>query len=179
MEIVIILIGISIPIAVYLWRESRYRNPAARWPQLAGLLEFQYSNNPPALTGEWKGRVMTLTAMQEEAVLATPLACKTPVRVEIGPKAEVEKAAGMVVPDRVSFHDASFERRYLVRSTPLQLGEMGVDPSMRQRLLSLPDLRVLAVANNLQIRCPLPTEASDVRAYCDVASALADAIDGN
>lgn len=181
MELLIILIGISIPIAVYFWRESRHNNPAARWPQLAEMVEFQYAPAPPRMGGNWKGRQVTVTAVGEgqEAVVSTPLQCRSQIRFEIGPRQEVERAAGMVVPDRVSFNDRHFEDRYCVRSTPGQLGELAVDPAMRQRLLQLPDLRVLGLSNKLDVRVPNPTEASDLRAFCDVAAALADAIDGN
>lgn len=178
MEILLILIGISVPIAFYVWRESRHNNPASRWPELADLVEFQFSPNPPTLTGRWKNRHMTFTASENEVVLSTPLQCRTNIRLEIGPKAEVEQAAGMVVPDRVEFNDSAFEARYMVRSTPLEIGETAVDPSMRQHLMQLPELRAIALHNKVDIRLPGLTEASQTRAYCDIAAALADSVDG-
>lgn len=179
MEILLILVGIAVPIAFYVYRENRHNNPASRWPELADMIEFQFSPNPPTLTGQWKNRQIVFTAYENEVILASPLACKTNIRVEIGLKEEVEQAAGMVVPDRVDLNDSAFESRYLVRSTPLDLGEAAVDPSMRQRLMQLPDLHILALHNKIEIRIPQLSEASQARSYSDVAAAIADSVDGN
>ncbi|MFH2203717.1 MAG: hypothetical protein ABIJ96_11415 [Elusimicrobiota bacterium] len=178
MEILLILIGISVPIAFYVWRESRHNNPASRWPELAKIIEFQFTANPPAMTGQWKNRQMAFTAHPESMVLTSPLQCRTNIRIEIGPRQEVEQAAGMVVPDRVDFGDKAFDTRYMVRSTPLEFGQSAVDPAMRQRLLQLPDLRILVLHNKIDIQVPELSEASQVRSYCDVASSLADTVDG-
>ena len=51
---------------------------------------------------------------------------------------------------------------------------------MRTTLLQLPyDLSILAGANRLDVRLPIPTEASDLRSSFDIAAALADSIDGS
>jgi len=178
-EILLILIGIAVPIAFYVYRENRHNNPASRWPELAEMIEFQFSSNPPTLSGQWKNRQIVFTAYENEVVLSSPLQCKTNIRVEIGLKQEVEQTAGMVVPDRVTLDDSAFEERYLVRSTPLDLGEAAVDPSMRQRLLQLPDIHILALHNKIEIRLPGLSEASQARSYSDIASALADSVDGH
>jgi hypothetical protein len=180
MELLIILIGVSIPILFYLWRESQHTNPATRWPDLAEMLEFSYEANPPRLQGDWKGRQMTLTSAEQEAVLTTPLSCRQGTRIELGPKADVEREAGMVVHDRIDLHDPLFEKRYLLRSTPPEVGEAAVDPSMRQRLLGLtPNLSILAGANRLDVRLPIATESDELRTYFDIAASLADSIDGS
>ena len=179
MEMLLILIGISVPLGIYAWRESRHRNPATRWPQLAENVQFAYSPAPPRLGGQWKGRRMTLTAGDSEATLSAQLAAGRTLRVEIGPRAVVEKAAGMVVPDRIELGDAAFEKRYLVRSTPAEIGQNAVDPSMRQRLLQLPDVRVLATGQELRMGIPCPTEAGELRTYFDIAASLAESMDGS
>lgn len=178
MKFLIILIIVLIPLGVYLWRESRYRNPAARWPQLARDLGFGFTPSPPRLAGQWKGRRILATAGQGESLVTTPLRCRTNIRVEVGPRAEVEQAAGMVVHDRVELGDSGFESRYLVRATPQELGGAAVDPAMRQRLMQMPDLRVLADPQELRVRAPLAVEAGELREFMDVAVAMADAIDG-
>ncbi len=179
MEILIIAAAIILPLGVYFWRESRHRNPASRWPQLADQVELSYAADPPRISGAWKGRQMTLSAGPGAALLSVPLKAKAALRVEIGPRAEVEKAAGMVVPDRIQLNDSNFEQRYMLRSTPPEIGEAAVDPSMRQRILQLPDLRVLAQATRLEMRMPVPTESSELRTYFDIAASLADSIDGS
>ena len=179
MEILLILIGVSVPIAFYVWRESRHNNPSSRWPELAKLMEFQFAATPPTLSGQWKNRHMVFTAFAQDVILTTPLQCRTNIRIEIGPRQEVEQAAGMVVPDRVDLNDSAFEKRYMVRSTPLELGESAIEPAMRQRLQQLPDLRILALHDKIDIKVPGLSEASQVREYCDIASALADSVDGH
>lgn len=182
MEILVILVCIAIPLGVYFWRESRYRNPATRWPRLAESMGLQFQPNPPRIVGSWKDRKMTLTAVQEgesvAAVLSTPLNPKRQLRVEVGPREQIEKASGMVVPDRVAFNDPEFEARFLVRATPPELGEAAFDHSMRRKLLGLPDLWLLAQGKQLEVRVAVPTEASEIREVMDVASSVADAIDG-
>lgn len=179
MEVLVIALAIALPLGIYFWRESRHRNPASRWPQLAAHVEFTYAADPPRLSGSWKGRRMTLTAGPGAALLSTPINAKAALRIELGPKAEVEKAAGIIVADRIQLNDSAFEKRYLLRSTPPEVGKAAVDPSMRQRILQLPDFRVLAQATRLEMRMPVPTESSELRAYFDIAAALADSIDGS
>ena len=183
MEILVILVCIAVPLGVYFWRESRYRNPASRWPRLAELMGLQYQPNPPRIMGSRKDRGMTLTAVQEgenlAAILTTPLTPKHHLRVEVGPREQIEKASGLVVPDRVTFDDSEFESRFLVRATPPELGVAAFDHSMRRKLLGMPDLWALAQGKQLEIRVIVPTEASEIREYMDVASSIADAIDGS
>ena len=120
-----------------------------------------------------------MAAFDGHALLSTPLNCKSAIRVEVGLKAEIEQEAGMIVPDRVTLNDTAFETRYMVRSTPLQVGEIAVDPSMRQRLLPMPDIRVLATQAKLDMRLPIVSETGELRGFLDIAASLADSVDGN
>jgi len=176
-EIILILLGVSIPLGFYFWKQSRRGNPAVVWPDLARRVEFQYQPDPPRLNGDWKGRKFVVTADQGDAVLSTALQCRSQIRVEIGLKSEIESEAGMIVHDRVELNDPGFEERYMVRATPRELGEAAADPATRQRLLRIPDMRILAVSNQLQIRTPAPTEPGDLRELLDVASSVADSLD--
>jgi len=178
MELLIILVGISIPMAIYFWRESRQKNPAARWPRLAETMRLQYRPNPPRIGGVWKDRKMVLTAVENAGVLVTPLNAKSPVRLEIGPKDAVEKAAGLIVPDRVVLNDLPFERRFLARATPAELGEAVVDSAMRQKLLHMPDIFILAEGAQVQVRTSLPFEPSELRECLDIAGSVAEAVEG-
>ena len=178
MFIVAVLFGVGVPVGFWLWRESRLKNPATRWPELAPYLEMKYLGDPPRIEGAWKGRTFRLTAEGEEALVITGANARKGIRVEIGPKEMVEKAAGMVVHDRVVLNDFNFEKRYLLRGTPPELGEQACDPSMRQRLMSLPDVHILALPDRVVVRVPFPTEASQIRNYLDLAGAVADSIDG-
>ncbi|MFH1723596.1 MAG: hypothetical protein ABII00_03125 [Elusimicrobiota bacterium] len=178
MEILLILVGVAVPVALYFWRESRFRNPASRWPALASAVGMQYAPDPPRMGGEWKGRRVTVSSVEGGALLASPLQCRSAIRVEIGPRAEMERAAGMVVHDRLTLGDPAFEERYLARATPPEAGEGALDPATRQKLLRMPDVRILAVSNQIQVRMPSPTEADALRGILDVAASVADAVEG-
>jgi hypothetical protein len=96
--------------------------------------------------------------------------------LEIGPRDEVEKAAGIVVPDRVSFADPKFECNYLVRATPSEIGQE-IDVALRQKLLALDRVSILATTKGIQISLPTPTEPSQLRDVMDVAVSVADLLD--
>ncbi|HVE13307.1 MAG TPA: hypothetical protein VNI01_07935 [Elusimicrobiota bacterium] len=183
LQLLMVCAGIAVPIAVYFWRESRYQNPAVRWKQLAPVLELSYEADPPRVSGSWKGRELVVAAQEDgTAVLSLPLRAGRAVRVEIGPRADVEKDAGIIVPDRVRFPglaDAAFENRFMVRATPVELGETATDAAFRQRLMAMPDVRILAGGDRLDMVFPLPTEARTLRDWMDIAASLADAVDGN
>ncbi|MDE2292860.1 MAG: hypothetical protein KGL53_12325 [Elusimicrobia bacterium] len=175
--LVALLLGIGLPLAWWAWNDSRRKNPAVRWPQLAAQLELQFLPDPPRLEGAWKGRAFRVLAEGERASVVTGLRGKSRLRVEIGPKDAVEKAAGMVVPDRIQVGDLAFERRYVVRATPPELGEIAADPSMRQRLMRLPDVHVIALQDRVVVRVPYPSEAGQARDYLDIAAAVADSLE--
>lgn len=175
--LVALILGIGIPFGWWLWRDSRLKNPATRWPDLAPQLEMKFLPEPPRLEGAWKGRAFRVLAEEGRASVVTGARAKTKLRLEIGPKEMVEKAAGMVVPDRVPMNDYAFDKRYVVRCTPHELGELAADPSLRQRLMQMPDLHIIALQDRVVVRAPIPTEASQIRNYLDIASSVADSIE--
>jgi len=181
-QFLFILIGISVPIGAYFWRESRYRNPAFRWRQIAPALEMRFAPNPPRLSGHWKGREALVCAQEDgTAIVSMPFSCPGALRLEIGPRAEVERDAGIIVPDRVRFQGpegAEFERRYMVRANPLEMGETALDISLRQRILAMNELRLVAASDRIDMAIPLPCEVRELRDALDILSSLADALDG-
>ena len=177
---ILILVGVSLPIGVYLWRESRRCNPAVRWSELAESIGFTFSAPPPRLTGKWKGRMMTLTANENGTILSCPLQRKD-VRLEVGEKSRVERESGMIVPDRIDFSGpgaSDFSARFMLRSTPPEVGRQALDPALRKRLLEIAQIHVLAEAGTLRIEQTPPTEEAALRDSLDLAEAFADLIDG-
>lgn len=170
-------VGVGVPVAWWLFREARLKNPAARWPELATALGMRFEPEPPRIEGTYKGRNFRVQPDPSGAVAVTGLRGRPGLRFELGPKAAVEKAAGMVVPDRVAAGDSAFNARYMVRCTPVELGGIAADPALCQRLMKLPDLHVIAVSDRVVVRSPFPTEAAEVRSYLDVASSVADALE--
>lgn len=170
------LLGIGLPVAWWAFRESRLKNPASRWPELAPQLELQFLPEPPRLEGIYKGKNFRILAEGENATVTTGLRGQPGLRVEIGPKERVEKDSGMIVPDRVAINDPAFEKRYLVRCTPLDMSHMAADHSLRQRLLSLPDIHILAITDRVVVTVPFPTEASEIRNYLDIAVSIAESL---
>lgn len=175
--LIAVLFGIGLPVGFWAWRESRLKNPAARWPELAPQLDMQFLPNPSRLEGQYKGRAFRVLAEADgSTTVLTGLRGRTGLRVEIGPRAEVEKASGMIVPDRIETGDSAFEKRWLVRGQPRELGEAAADPSLRQRLMSLPDIHVLALPDRVTLRVPYPSDASEIRNYLDIAVSVADSV---
>lgn len=175
--LIALVLGVGVPVGWWIFKESRLKNPAACWPGVATDLGLKFILDPPRMEGLYKGRNFRISMDPAGAAVVTGLRGRAGLRFEIGPKAAVEKAAGMVVPDRVALNDSAFEKRYMVRSTPIDLGELAADPSLRQRLLKLPDLHVMAVSDRVVVKTPFPSEASDVRTYLDIASSVADSLE--
>ena len=175
--LIALLLGVGLPVGWWIIKDSRLKNPAARWPDVATDLGLKFLLDPPRMEGLYKGRNFRIAPDPAGAAIVTGLRGRQGLRFEIGPRAQVEQAAGMVVHDRVSLNDSAFENRYLVRSTPLDLGELAADPSLRQRLLKLPDVHVIAVSDRVVVKTPFPTDASDVRNYLDIASSVADSLE--
>lgn len=178
MEIVIIILGVAIPFAFWQWREAKAKNPSSAWPPLAPALEFKFEDKPPRLSGNWKGHNMLLTYNENsgEAILQVGVRGQQGMRIELGPKAMLEKEAGMIVHDRVDLGDRQFEERYLLRSTPKEIGESAFDPNVRQKVANLPDLRILAQGETLVVRTEPVTDPDHLREMLDVAASVADSI---
>lgn len=170
------LLGIGLPVAWWAYRESRLKNPAVRWKELAPQLELAFLPEPPRLEGKYKGKSFRILAEGTGATVMTGLRGRPGLRVEIGPRERVEKESGMIVPDRVVVNDPAFDKRYLARCTPLDLADMAADHSLRQRLLTLPDIHILAISDRVVVTVPFPTDAAEIRNYLDIAVSVADSL---
>lgn len=173
---VIALVLVLAPVAWYVWSEARDRKPSYLWPQMAPALGLTFSPEPATLKGSWNGREVSLIVENEHPVATARYASGTRVRLEIGARAQIEEASGMVVPDRVEFpEDGEFTERYLVRATPDGFGRMSVDPTMRQRLLRLGGVHLLASAGRVDVTIPEATKEAQFRDLFDLAAGVAEA----
>lgn len=175
--ILIAIVVAAIPIAVFVLRESRYRNPAARWPRLAESLSFEYQDAPPRLRGRWKDREVLLTSQGEVSLMCAATRPSGSYRVEAGPKEALEKEAGMVVPDRVALNDTRLAQALLARAFPSEFAP-ALDLVILNKLAAFPGARILAVPGRVELRLPFsPTEPAHVRQAADIAVSLADAVE--
>jgi hypothetical protein len=177
-QLVLVALGLGLPIGLYLWHDRAHSNPASRWPSLAKMLGFAYSDDPPRIAGVWKERKIDLIAAEGGVVMAAAMRAGGAFRVEIGPREDVEKAAGMIVPDKVDIPDTRLSEKFMARATPAAAGE-AVDLNVLRKLLLFPGAWVLVVPGRAEMRLPFPpNEASQVRDAADILVSLADALEG-
>jgi len=178
LQIALLLLALALPVALFLWHDRSQTNPASRWPVLAKWLEFAYSDNPPALKGQWKERQVVLQMAGGTARLSVAMKTAGSFRVEIGPKEAVEKASGMIVPDRIAIHDSALDEKLLVRATPGSAGE-SIDLTLLRKIAQFHGAWVLVVPGGAEMRFETPpTEATQVREAADILVSLADALEG-
>lgn len=172
----IALLLIVAPLAWYLWREARDKNPSVLWKEVGPGLGLAFTPEPPMLKGSWNGREVTLVVEDGRPVASARYTSGNRVRLEVGDRAGVERSSGLVVPDRVEFpEDGSFSERFLVRATPDTFGRFAVDPTLRARLLRLQDVHLLASAGRVDVKVPELRQAESFRELFDVAVAVAEA----
>jgi len=177
LQIVLIVLAIALPFALFLWHERSQTNPASRWPMLAKMLEFSYSDNPPSLKGQWKERQVHLQAADFGALMTSPMKAGGSFRVEIGPRKAAEEASGMVVPDRIAIPDSALDEEFLIRATPAAAGE-GVDLGLLRKVSRFPGAWILAVPGQVEMRlASAPMQAAQVRDAADILVSLADALE--
>jgi hypothetical protein len=177
-HIALIFLGLALPIALFLWHERSQTNPASRWPSLAKVLQFAYSDNPPTLKGQWKERQVILQMAEGGALMRAAIRTAGAFRVEIGPKEAMEKASGMIVPDRIAIPDSALDEKLLLRATPGSAGE-SVDLTLLRKIAQFHGAWVIIVPGRAEMRFAFPpTEASQIREAADVLVSLADVLEG-
>ncbi|MFA6093580.1 MAG: hypothetical protein WC986_11580 [Elusimicrobiota bacterium] len=175
--IIIGIIALSIPVIIVLLREKRYYTPSSRWPSIAGNIGFAYQENPPRLQGRWKDREILIS--DEGTLIRVSAATKTSgsYRVEAGPKALLEKEAGMVVPDRVELQDARLSQALLARAYPAQAGQ-ALDLTLLRKLAAFPEARLIGTPGKAELILNSSlSEANQLRQAADIVVCLADALD--
>lgn len=173
-----LLVAVAGP-AYYFWRESRLRDPALRWRAAAEDLRLEFKA-PASLIGRWNEREMAWRVEAEGAALSCRFVPSRPVRLEIGLKEDVERRAGIVVPDRVAFADPSgsdFEERFLARCQPAELGPALVDAVVRRKIAGFPFVRVVAAEGSLDLKFPMLLDADRLRAAMEIAVSLAETLE--
>lgn len=172
---------IAVLAAGYMFWMSMQNEPSKRWPKLAERLGLKFEGPPPRITGPWKSRQVAVQVQDGKAVVSFPVRRPEGFRMEIGPRAEVEKAAGIVVPDRLEFTEPSalaFNQRFMVRCKPADPGRAALDHILRQRLLALKDFGILAEKGRFNVALPLDSDSTALREVFDLVSSILDAVEG-
>ncbi|MBI5884258.1 MAG: hypothetical protein HZB91_14275 [Elusimicrobia bacterium] len=179
--ILINVLVIALLAGAYMAWQSLQQEPSKRWPKLAERLGLKYEGPPPRMTGPWKSRQVAVQADGERAVVSFAVRRPEGFRLEIGPREAVEKAAGLVVPDRVEFTDPSdlaFNQRFLVRCKPQDIGRAVLDGVLRHNLLGLGDFHILAEGGRFTVRARLDSDSDELRGVFDLASSILDGVEG-
>lgn len=172
----IAIVLVALPILWWFWRESRDLDPSVLWAGLAGNLGLAYAKDPHTLKGAWKGREVSLIIENGRPVASARYSSGSRVRLEIGRREQLEREAGMVVPDRVEFvEDRAFSEAMLVRASSEDFGRLLVDPSLRRRLLSLDGAHLLASGGRVDLSVAQLRREEQFREVFDIAVSVADA----
>ena len=173
-----VVLAIAGPVYFFI-KEKQSGDPAYRWKSLAEELHLQFQ--PPAsMVGRWKERELSWKADQGAALLECRFNAKRAVRLEIGPSTEVEKRAGIIVPDKVVLPDNShtgFEDRYMIRCQPLEVGPALVDHSVRAKFAEFQNSYLIASNGVIQMRFPVLLRGKDLREAMDIAVSLAETLE--
>ena len=170
----ILLLGfIVVPMGIYQWKERKHSTPALQWPILAPLIKMDYQPDPPRLIGKRNGRTVTIDVFRGHVRVATILPFSSRLRVEIAPKAQVLRKAGIVVPDPVVTNDRAFDNRLMARCSDTQAGLNIIDPVLRQRLLAHPIVDIFGHGQMVQWQVPAVRDPDHIEDLLDVLTVLA------
>ncbi len=168
-----------IPVGLYFWREHKVTTPSLQWPTLGKILNLQFEDSPPRLTGNWNGREIAFEALAAGGVRATAkLGAATRLRVECGEKALVTKRAGMLVPDPVEPILPEFRDRLLARCSDKAAGAVVFDEAMQHRLAGMPDVDFVGQGVAVVWTFPLLRDPDAAEAVMGALCAVADALEG-
>jgi hypothetical protein len=173
----LVLLLAVVPFAVYFWRQHEQNTPSRRWPKLANILGMKYEPNPPRFSGTYNGRRTAVETAAAGATLSVWLAAPTRLRVECGPKDEVARRAGMVVPDPVDALDAEFGARLLARCSDKAAGPVVFDAAVQKRLAALPRVDILAEGPRAVWSVPDVADIDLLEAQLSALGALGDGLE--
>jgi hypothetical protein len=174
---VLILVGCAIlglfPIIMYLLKQAKTSTPSLQWPALAGVLKFQYQSQPPRMLGDWEGRHAGAELHNGKVLVTLQLSQPSRLRVEVGPKAEMEARAGMVMPDRVATGDLEFDARLLARCSERAAAQSIFEATLRQRLMAQPNVEMIGVGDKVQWILPDLKDCETLEHVLEVMTAIA------
>jgi hypothetical protein len=175
--ILLALVIIGAPMGLYYLREYKTSTPRLQWPVLAPILKLDFSPDPPRMQGTRNGRKMTVDICKTGVRVATTLARPCRLRVEIGPKDEVARRAGMIVPDPVITGDAAFDGRLLARCSDKTAGLQLLDPVLRQRLLAQDHVDILGQDAMVQWLVPAIKRPDPAEDLLDILAVFAEELE--
>jgi hypothetical protein len=162
-----------IPFIIYFARQIKTTTPSLQWPVLAQILKFQYQDKPPRLLGDFEGRHVSAEPHNGGVLVSMQLSRPSRLRVEVGPREDVARRAGMIVPDPVMTGDAAFEARLLARCSDKAAGVSIFDPALRQNILAQPFVDSLGIGDKIQWMLPELKEPETLERVLEVMTAIA------
>ncbi|MDD5656517.1 MAG: hypothetical protein PHF00_04595 [Elusimicrobia bacterium] len=172
--ILLCAIVVVVPLAFYYIRQYKISTPSLQWPALARVLAMNYAPDPPRITGQRNGRALCVEADGTGARVSMALGRPSRLRVEIGPREEVTRRSGMLVPDPVPTGDTAFEERFLARCNDKAAGLKLLDPVLRQRLLAQPFVEILGQGDNVRWLLPWVKEPDPIEETAEILTAIAE-----
>jgi|GEM_PF-2887487 len=176
MMILLVLLAV-VPFALYFWREHEQNTPSRRWPKLASILSLKYEDKPPRFSGNYNGRRAAVETAAGGATLTVWLGTPTRLRVECGPKEEVARRAGVLVPDPVEPVDEAFGARLLARCSEKAAGPVVFDAALQKRLAALPHVDILAQEARAVWNVPVVADIDLLEAQLSALGAIADGLE--
>lgn len=165
---------VLLPFVLYFWTRLRVSTPKLQWGLVAGPLRLRFEDNPPRILGDWEGRHVAVQEHGTAVLVTMGLSQPSRLRVEVGPREEVAKRAGMIVPDPVHTGDQAFDQRLLARCSDRAAGQAVFDPAMRQNLMTLPVVDALGAGDKVQWRLPELQDPDTLERVLQVMTAVAN-----
>ena len=174
MTVLLIVVFAIVPVGIYYYRQWVMSQPRLQWPVLAKLSNLQFEDKPPRLSGKWNGWNVAVDVYRGGARVAALLPQASRLRIEIGPREEVTRRAGMVVPDPVLTGDHVFEERLLARCSDKAAGLKIMEPALRQRLFSMKAVEILGKGQMVQCLLPELRDPDSLDHALDILTVIAE-----
>ena len=175
--VLLVVVFILIPVALFQFKQYRLNTPSLQWPVLAKVLNLTYEADPPRLTGTRNGRKVLVETCPGGARVASVLERPSRLRIEVGPKADMLRKAGMIVPDPVLTGDQEFEEKLMARCSDKAVGARMFDPHLRQVLLGQPCVEILGQGSTVQWTFPVVKDPDVTETALDIVTVFAEEMD--
>lgn len=178
----ILLVGLLCavgPAAYYFMREKRLKTPAVHWPRLAPILRLDYKPDPPRMTGKWNGRHVEVKQDGRLVKITAFIPRPSRLRVEVGPKEEVARRAGVLVPDPVATGDQAFDGRLLARCSDKAAGARLFDSPMRRRILEQETIEILGQGDRVAWSVPFAYNPDVLEPIFEVVTLIAEEMEAH
>lgn len=169
----LLVLAALVPLALFYATRFKTGRPSMQWPLLAPIVKLEYKPDPPRLEGLWEGRRVSVREKDGKVAIVAGVNPASRLRVEIGPKDEVARRAGVVIPDPVDTGDREFEERLLARVSDKRAGQALLDSALLQRLKGAPVVDILGSGPALQWTLPELRDPDTLENCLDILDVIA------